>query len=1572
MHKCLADTIQHCCLNGAVTSDWYQERSILLQFDQSSELVSVLYDLHDVHFDLSPRGHDLDVSWPTFSRKIFGVSHPTSWRPPSRSTSISSLTSFVSQNDSVLTSSPYNEHPVDVCSIEQLKLELSRSEATKSELITQVEELTNKEENLQLTLARQQQKAEQERQHLLREVKNLKKHNIQITEELKQNCEEWSKKEQEFKQNCEEWNQKEQEFKEQKEQWNHKEQEFKLHCEEWNQKEQEFKLHCEECNQKEQEFKQHCEEWNQKEQEFKQHCEEWNQKELELKEQLTDARNLVNKYSQQVELLMVQQENKDKCTEKNYMDMKIQITNLEKEVLAMKQKSSEIEEELDKERALKQEFRETVSSLELEVESLEMKQKELTEDLDKQLKENEDKSNLLEQQSEKLKILAEKLQMKENTIQKFESAKNELSERVQSVLNSNDRMRNLMEEVGKDNTELKAQLASEKKKNRAKMHELENIERTKHELESDILSLKSKLKSTQELLEIKDDELIRSKSSVRELEVRLKCLSEQSTDTQVSSLVEKLSDVEEMNRKLRDDLKLLGIDLKRNIDGHLQEKMLLTQQISELEKQKKDLALELQNKNKNFSEKEGNLHKILQNAPYLESLVEEQENMIDKIHKSVTASLQKHQRLCRQLNIVLEVLHLKDIIEDNEGQSSLSSTISLKPFAVMEDRCLIPNDKMCDEKMLDDRFLPVIYTLKRTMAKLEFLVNRNDVLQQELEKSCNLNNKLITAVKEHQRKIRGVSYELDATENVVSGIKKEHGKLRTAEAILKYELQEKRKLVGKLRQQLQATREDWNRVRIKNCESETEWHSLREEFAKRHKQTSEESGFVEDSRNSDNSTPSTEVQTSDKEYLVSLSSSVGSASMTSPHSSLEADLSVPTSPVDGAIGGEELLPKDESGQTKSRLDVLEEQCQLLYVSLVQSSKRNEYLKEKLDAILGNSETESVPSVNSDTGCGTTKSEMVAIPDDPNLNIKENLPDISCSVLMIEQVVSGDEVDTKSETSVITDKASGIEQVFHQQNITLPETDEVSACNAEEKSPGLLYDDELPAVENYQEYIVINTRKNALQDLVRRLKSDKALHEAREADLKAQVELLQVSKKELEKKLELFEQEENAVSCKGSDFRKQAEFVFQQEVDSFKDKASVLGNERTQLNLKIADLEQQVLERDNTVEILNNKLKELNEELESVRGTLEHEVSTLRFQLSTEALKYEQTQKHYSEQETEILEMKKNMNSQEQLILSLEEALTGIKEEREIEKERQWEELEELSITLSTREEECITLNEEVRKLTKELDDEKETSEILRSKLEEQRAQNQDLVFRLETELVQLRGDNEVLKKKLIQLIKEKDALWKKAQQLSHLQRVQATDRWMADQEVPSCLGCKTVFSIIVRKHHCRLCGRIFCHGCVNNWMMTTASSRKARVCNECYIQHLQLESVVKRSSPSPCTVEDNEDDVNLSRSPSHSFVNSKPTCKLNTDTPNSSVSDIVSVTSLSLPASDEQQQLLYATKGHSLMRNGDEDNKSQNCVVEDPNGDFSVISDEEICRSLSASSPYNTFLEHSSESNPRC
>mmetsp|Transcript_35139 Transcript_35139/g.99080 ORF Transcript_35139/g.99080 Transcript_35139/m.99080 type:complete len:211 (-) Transcript_35139:17-649(-) len=40
-------------------------------------------------------------------------------------------------------------------------------------------------------------------------------------------------------------------------------------------------------------------------------------------------------------------------------------------------------------------------------------------------------------------------------------------------------------------------------------------------------------------------------------------------------------------------------------------------------------------------------------------------------------------------------------------------------------------------------------------------------------------------------------------------------------------------------------------------------------------------------------------------------------------------------------------------------------------------------------------------------------------------------------------------------------------------------------------------------------------------------------------------------------------------------------------------------------------------------------------------------------------------------------------------------------------------------------------------------------------------------------------------------------------------------RWVEDSESDTCMGCSQEFSIISRRHHCRVCGNLFCGDCVS-------------------------------------------------------------------------------------------------------------------------------------------------------------
>jgi RUN and FYVE domain-containing protein 1 len=73
-------------------------------------------------------------------------------------------------------------------------------------------------------------------------------------------------------------------------------------------------------------------------------------------------------------------------------------------------------------------------------------------------------------------------------------------------------------------------------------------------------------------------------------------------------------------------------------------------------------------------------------------------------------------------------------------------------------------------------------------------------------------------------------------------------------------------------------------------------------------------------------------------------------------------------------------------------------------------------------------------------------------------------------------------------------------------------------------------------------------------------------------------------------------------------------------------------------------------------------------------------------------------------------------------------------------------------------------------------------------------------------------------------------------------------QWMDSKQVKSCALCQQTFSVTRRKHHCRLCGNVFCQTCSDNKMELASSAKPARVCDTCHA--FLLAKFVKSSSSS--------------------------------------------------------------------------------------------------------------------------
>ena len=60
--------------------------------------------------------------------------------------------------------------------------------------------------------------------------------------------------------------------------------------------------------------------------------------------------------------------------------------------------------------------------------------------------------------------------------------------------------------------------------------------------------------------------------------------------------------------------------------------------------------------------------------------------------------------------------------------------------------------------------------------------------------------------------------------------------------------------------------------------------------------------------------------------------------------------------------------------------------------------------------------------------------------------------------------------------------------------------------------------------------------------------------------------------------------------------------------------------------------------------------------------------------------------------------------------------------------------------------------------------------------------------------------------------------------------------WMDDNYCESCYSCGSKFSLVLRKHHCRICGQIFCGNCSNDRIAGKYfgfSAPRIRCCESC-------------------------------------------------------------------------------------------------------------------------------------------
>uniref|UniRef100_A0A7N6C084 FYVE and coiled-coil domain-containing protein 1 n=1 Tax=Anabas testudineus TaxID=64144 RepID=A0A7N6C084_ANATE len=214
----------------------------------------------------------------------------------------------------------------------------------------------------------------------------------------------------------------------------------------------------------------------------------------------------------------------------------------------------------------------------------------------------------------------------------------------------------------------------------------------------------------------------------------------------------------------------------------------------------------------------------------------------------------------------------------------------------------------------------------------------------------------------------------------------------------------------------------------------------------------------------------------------------------------------------------------------------------------------------------------------------------------------------------------------------------------------------------------------------------------------------------------------------------------------------------------------------------------------TVTELQEQLEKAKNQVQSMKDSTREEMDAVKFQMSSEMMNHQ-------------IQMKSSNEQLDKVKAQLQEALKNVS-----------------SLQVKVTEEAHLAL----QKLCEELKQKLNTAET------DKKSQH----LTMTAEIDDLNRTKTILEERLIELIRDKDELWQKSDALEFEQKLRAEERWwLVDKEATHCLGCQGQFTWWLRRHHCRLCGRIFCYYCSNNFVMTKHSGKKERCCRDCYTQH---------------------------------------------------------------------------------------------------------------------------------------
>ncbi|CAK9813305.1 RUN and FYVE domain-containing protein 2 [Anthophora plagiata] len=273
--------------------------------------------------------------------------------------------------------------------------------------------------------------------------------------------------------------------------------------------------------------------------------------------------------------------------------------------------------------------------------------------------------------------------------------------------------------------------------------------------------------------------------------------------------------------------------------------------------------------------------------------------------------------------------------------------------------------------------------------------------------------------------------------------------------------------------------------------------------------------------------------------------------------------------------------------------------------------------------------------------------------------------------------------------------------------------------------------------------------------------------------------------------------------------------------------------KSEMEMAMKLLEKDIHEKQDTIISLRRQLDEIKlinlemyKKLQECEGSLKHKTELIT-KLEAKMLSMTETIQKMDEKCKEMDGVRTGAEERVKILgieaAKTEERVNGV--EKELLREREWR----TSLQLAS-----VTYKENIIQLRHEVGQLRRVSEKY-LELQEEHYALKEICTEQERTLEELGGQLSAAKLAAVELREAADNAQHQHYQHQQQHQEKGATTWANDRLVTHCKSCNREFNITRRKHHCRHCGKIFCHACSDNTMNFQNSTKPVRVCDECYV-----------------------------------------------------------------------------------------------------------------------------------------